>query len=205
MWQTASPLKSQPMFRRSMSPPSSGSKNKLSKKVVWNQVASRVRLTLNWLLGVISQNTELFLYTILLLQRNVLKNMGPVNTSSVGNLSEEIHLNPWEIKQENRPNRKERHPRCAGRRVLCEGQHARGICSRILMFCAQSQYRPAHGGRSHRHLTHVILILNTWLHKNKEPCTSITRPVRVHICNLTPPDAAAIPAVTLSRGIQHSS
>jgi hypothetical protein len=39
-------VKCQPTFRRNISPPSSGSKNKLSKKAAWKQVASRARLIL---------------------------------------------------------------------------------------------------------------------------------------------------------------
>jgi hypothetical protein len=34
-------IESQPTFRKNMSPPSSGSKNKQSKKLVWKYVASR--------------------------------------------------------------------------------------------------------------------------------------------------------------------
>jgi hypothetical protein len=51
-----------PMFRRNISPPPSGSKNKPSNKTMWNQVAKH-RLASNGLQDVIAQKTVFFITT----------------------------------------------------------------------------------------------------------------------------------------------
>jgi hypothetical protein len=103
-----SPLKSQPKFRRNISPPSSGS-DKSRKIPVWKQVASR--LIFNGLNGVISQKIVLFITTgvttsdlrnVYIFLLTVLKSCHAVHVDEVGRILKlltivfwSIHAVPW--------------------------------------------------------------------------------------------------------------